>query len=289
MSYVVQGIFLGSTYALVAVGIVIIYNTLHVFQFAQGAVTMLCAYVFLLAYDHFNGSRLIAALVLVGFIIVFSLLLSRFLFEPLLGRHLPSLIVALGLIIVIQEVASTRFYAGAPVAFPASMNITGVSRVGGVFIEHSKLLVFCVSTALILMLDLFFKKSRAGMQMRALADSLVGAELCGIATRKLIRLAFVVAGLTAAVAGVLLGMLQGSVDPTLGVKLTIAVLAAVLVGGPTHFWRVVAASLGIALSQTLSIGYLSSGYSNVVAYVAIILMLVLFPNRSSEMTEEAVV
>jgi branched-chain amino acid transport system permease protein len=288
VNYVVQGIFLGSTYALVAVGIVIIYNTLHVFQFAQGAVTMLSAYVFLLAFDHFNGSRLIAALVLVGFIIVFSLLLSRLLFEPLLGRHLPSLIVALGLIILIQEVASTRFYAGAPVAFPASLNVTGVSTVRGVFIEHNKLLVFFVATGIILVLDLFFKKSRSGMEMRALADSLVGAEICGIATRRMIRLAFVVAGLTAAVAGVLLGMLQGSVEPTVGVKLTIAVLAAVLIGGPTHFWRVVAASLAIALSQTLSIGYLSSGYSNVVAYVAIILMLLVFPTRSSEMTEELV-
>jgi branched-chain amino acid transport system permease protein len=276
MSYALEGIFLGSTYALVAIGFVIIYSTIKAFQFAQGALTMLASYIFLLAYTHTHSTPL-SVLVLFGSIIAISLALSIVAFEPFIGEHFPSLVTGLGASIILTEIVARYFFNGQAMAYPDSLKIPGTFTFLGTAIQYNQLLVLGVAIVSVLILDRFFAKSRTGMQMRALADTAVGARICGISVKRSVRLAFVVAGISAAVAGLLLGLLLANISTSMGEDLTIKAMAAVLLAGLTSLRGAVIAAFLIGMSQTLATGYISSAYSSAIAYLVILCILLWKP------------
>jgi branched-chain amino acid transport system permease protein len=276
MTYVVQGVFVGATYGLVALGFVIIYSAIKAFQFAHGAVTMLASYIFLISYNHTHSLALSIVLLLAS-MVVLSLVLSIGGFEPLLGKHLPSLMIGLGAILIINQIAGAYFFAGNPTPYPANLQVNGSFMLFGVSINWSQVLVLGVAVASMAALDTLFRKTRIGTQMRALSDNPIGVQLCAVSTKKLIRTAFIIAGISAAIAGVLVGLLLVNISPSTGNTLTIAPMAAVLVAGPTSLRGAVGASVLLGIAESVAVGYLSPTYSNAVAYLFIIVILLFRP------------
>ena len=284
MTYFIQGILNGSTYSLVAIGFVTIYSVVKAFQFAHGSVVMLSSYLFLGAYNQTHNVVLSLLFVLVAMAIL-GVLISRIAFEPLLGRHFPSLIAALGVSIVIQQLVAINFYQGQAVSYPSAIKIRGAHRFLGATVDNNKILVLVIAVVTILLLDRFFAKTRSGMQMRAIADSGSGAQVTGINLKRTIRIGFVIAGLTAAIAGILYGLLFSSINPDMGTSLTIKGLAATLLGGSTSFRGAILGAFVIGLSESLAIGYLSSGFSDAISYVVILAILLARPQGLFGRTE----
>ena len=104
MIYLFEGIVTGATYALVATGIVIIFNAVRTFQFAQGAIVVFASYVFLELYGPLGQSAWLTALVVAALICAGSVVMSVVAFEPLIGRPFPSLVASLGILLLLTEV-----------------------------------------------------------------------------------------------------------------------------------------------------------------------------------------
>lgn len=284
MNYLVLGIFAGALYSIIAIGFVFVYNVISAYPFQHGAFAVLLAYTFI--YLHGIVSNVfVAALLTVVAGAVGNVLIGRVAFAPLLGRHFPSLIVGFGLLVVIQESISLYFYGGQSVSFP--VQLAGGLSVGGTVYTYSSLLAFAVAVLVTLSLDLFFARTRQGMEMRAIANSPVAARLSGISVPRRLDTAFIVAGASAAIAGIVVGLLQGGVSPQLGGDLTIKAFAAALVGGSTSVRGCIVAAMGIGVAESLAVGYVSSSFSEVVAYAAIILTLLVRPNGLFGHAEEA--
>jgi branched-chain amino acid transport system permease protein len=277
VTFLIQGLMLGATYALVAMGLVIVYSVLRAFQFAHGALVMFASYLFLVVYRQTDGSLLLAVPAVVLGIAVLSVAICRVAFEPLLGRHFPSLITSLGIAIVIQQLVALYFYQGQAVAYPQALKLDGGVTVFGTLVSGNRLLVFGVAIVAIFLIDRFFAKTRVGMEMRAVADAPEGAQLVGVNLKRTLRLAFVIAGLAATVAGVLFGLLFSTISPGLGTELTIKGLAATLLGGSTSLRGAIVAGFIIGIAESLSVGYVSSGFSEAIAYLVILAILLVRP------------
>jgi branched-chain amino acid transport system permease protein len=275
--YLFEGIVTGATYALVATGIVIIFNAVRTFQFAQGAIVVFASYVFLELYGPLGQSAWLTALVVAALICAGSVVMSVVAFEPLIGRPFPSLVASLGILLLLTEVVGRYFFSGQAVAYPASMQPAGTVHALGIDMSDSDLLVLAVAVVVLAVLDLLFHYSRIGMQMRAAADTRIGAQLCGIDPRRLVRIAFAVAGLVATIGGILLGISVGNINPDLGSSLTFEVAAAVLVAGSTSFRGAVLASVLIGVVESMTTGYLSGTYSDAFAWIVVIVVLLIRP------------
>ncbi len=276
MTYVVLGLFAGAAYGLIAIGFVFINSVIDAYPFQQGSMVVLYSYLFLYTYQ-WTGNGLVSSALLLVAAVVTSLTVSRLAFEPLLGRHFPSLVAGLGISIVIDEIAGQYFFFGQPVAYPSALKLSGSVTLAGVDIDYNRAAVFLFAVGATVLLDQFFQWTRPGMQMRAVADSPPGAQLCAINVRWSIRSAFVLAGVSGAVAGVLLGLLQSTISPQLGGALTIKGLAAAMLGGGTSLRGAIVGAFVIAVSENIAIGYMSSSFAQVVAYVIIVGILFMRP------------
>jgi len=275
--YLFQGIVTGAIYALVATGIVIIFNTIRAFQFAQGAIVMFASYLFLELYAPLGHNALLAGVVVAGLVGAGGMVMSMIAFEPLIGRPFPSLVASLGILLLLTEIVGRYFFSGQSVAYPDSMRPHGTVHALGIDMNKSDLLVLAIAVVVLAVLDVLFHHSRVGMQMRAMADTRIGAQLCGINPRTLVRTAFVVSGISATVGGILLGVALSNVNPDLGSTLTFKVAAAVLVAGTTSFRGAVMASVLVGVVEALVTGYLSATYSSAFAYVVIVAVLLIRP------------
>lgn len=277
MIYVFQGIVSGAAYALVATGIVIIFNTIRAFQFAQGAIVMFASYLFLEFYGLLGDNIWLGIIVTIAIVAAGTVVMSMLAFEPLIGRPFPSLVASLGFLLLLTEVVGRYFFSGQAVSYPQAIKPQGMVHALGIDLNISDLLVLGVALIVLVVLDLLFHHSRVGMQMRAMADTRVGAQLAGINPKALIRIAFAISGVVAAIGGVLLGISLSNVNPDLGSDLTFKVAAAVLVAGSTSFRGAVIASVVVGVVEALVTGYLSATYSSAFAYIVIVAILLIRP------------
>jgi branched-chain amino acid transport system permease protein len=278
VSYLIDGLISGATYALVATGVVIVFNAIRVLQFAQGAIVMLASYLFLEFYEPLGRNVLEVFLVTAAIIVLGSAAISWIAFERLVGRPFPPLVASLGILLVLTEIVGRYFYDGQAVAYPNALSPAGTFELFGAKVNYSGLMVFGIAAISIGILDVVFRRSRVGMQMRAMADTRVGAQLCGINPRRLVRIAFMVAGLSATIAGVLLGIQLNNVNPDLGGDLTFKVVAAVLAAGSSSFRGAIITCMLIGVAEALVTGYASPTYSSAIAFVLIIMVLLVRPN-----------
>ena len=180
------------------------------------------------------------------------------------------LLVSLGLTYILQSVI--LFIWG-----PAYQSFDVPTRpvmIGGAVITTNEILMVVLSLVALLALDLFLRKSKLGIAMRALSDNLDAAAIMGIDTDRLISGIFVLASGLAALAGVLIG-LEFYIQPTMGFPIIIRTLAAVTLGGIGNIQGAIVGSYVIALVENLGVWFFSPAYRDAYPYVILILALVL--------------
>jgi len=275
---VVNGLTLGSTYALIALGYTLIFGVLDIINMAHGEIFMFGAFVGLMLVTKFNCSifTAMAGAVLAGAIL--GLLLERLALRPLRRRassHLAPLISTIGVSIFLEGLALNIFGPQSQ-AFPAYFS-GSLFVIGPMKISPVQLIILAVSFSLMAVLRFWLAKTRIGKSLRATAESLETANLLGVNTDRIITLTVVLASSLGAVAGMLVGLAFNAVEPTMGITMGFKGLAVLILGGLGNITGAMFGGLILGIAEVFSVAYGASSYRDAVAFGMIIFILLLRP------------
>jgi len=279
LQLVLNGIVIGSIYALVGLGFVIIYKSSAILNFAQGEFLMLGAYVCLAIFATSKVPFLAAFVLTLCFSVVLGVLMERLLLRPMIGEPVISVIMlTLGLASVLRAVVQgfwgtdTRPY---PEIFPTAPVMVGPLPV-------SQGYIYSVASVMLLLLlfSLFFKFTRAGIAMRAAAFSQQVALSMGISVKRIFALAWSIAAVVSAVGGVLLGGIRGGVDGAFAL-FGLKVIPVVILGGLDSVLGAIVGGVVMGILENLAGGYLDplvgGGAKEVAPFVVLVLILTIKP------------
>ncbi len=278
LQQVVNGVMLGGTYALIAIGYTLVFGVLKLVHLAHGEVFMVGAFVGL---QLVLWARVGVAAALAGAFLgtaLLGMLVELVAFRPLRSRgahFLAPMISTIGVGIVLQEVA-TRLFGAEQVGFPHGLEAV-TYRLGPVTVTSVQLVILGVSLALMAALQLFVTRTRLGMAMRATAESELVARLLGIRTGRIILLTFAVASGLGGVAGVLVGLSFHAISPFMGIDMGVKGLAIMLLGGLGNIQGAMVGGLLLGVLEVLSVAYLAASYRDAFAFAVMIAILLFRP------------
>jgi branched-chain amino acid transport system permease protein len=265
----------GAVVALVAVGLLVLVKATGVINLAQGELITTSAFVALWATRDLHLSLWLAYLISLAAVAVIALLLEMLITGPLKGKSVNVILVAtLAVGLVIRALLS--LWQGAdshPLAGPVG---AGYLSIDGAQIAKQRVLLMVVSAVCVIVAMLVFQRTDFGRQVRALAADGEAARICGIRVGRVSRLAFVLSGLLAGVAGLMLAPLNG-VDLTFGFNTMLVAFAAVTLGGFTSLAQTAFASLGIGILQQLVGGYIFTQYAAVLPFAVMLIAVIARP------------
>ena len=277
LQQVVNGVTIGVVYALIAIGLTLVFGILDVINFAHGELYMLGAF---LTYGLTAGLGLpyfvALALTMVGTAVA-GLLAERLTVRPLRGRHMFTVVLStLGLSIFLQNGA--LFLWGPD---PRDIDLAWGSRplvVGGVVITYLRLAVLGTSAALIAGLTWFIRRTTWGMAMRAVAGNRDAAALMGIPVSRIYAITFAVGAGLAGVAGGLLGAMF-TIEPSMGEWAVVKAFCVVIMGGMGNVPGAVLGGIMLGVAENVGAGFLPGGtsYKDGIGYAILILVLLCRP------------
>ncbi len=276
----VNGLNLGSIYALVAIGLTIVYGILRLINFAHGDVMMIGAYLALaLLLNSFVplGVAILVPMILVGAI---GILIERVAYRPLRGApEVAMLITSLAVSSIIQNgMIMTVTAQPRPFRLPKSL----IQRHNVVGVGFSTLDVLTISLAVILMLllTLFVTRTRVGIAMRACAENLNAARLMGININQVIAVAFAIGSALAAVAGFFWAGKFGTVEPFMGFLPGLKAFVAAVIGGIGNIPGAVLGGYLLGFAEIFFVGFLPpafSGYRDAFVFILLLVVLLIRP------------
>jgi branched-chain amino acid transport system permease protein len=277
LQYVVSGLSTGSIYALVALGLALIYRSTRILNFAHGDITTAGTF-FAFTLLGLNLHYTLAF----GLALVFGACLAMaFYFCVLIpaqrreATQLGQIILTLGLGLILQGLI-TRFGGTEPHAFPFPLSDSKVIRMGGVVISHLSLGTFGVGLLGSLLFYLLIQKTRMGLAMRATSENLPAAQTMGIPTRRILALSWGLAAFLGVLAGLFLAPALLS-DPFFMLEPFLKGFAAAILGGLNSLPGAIVGGLILGVSESLAGGFISIAFKNSFAFLVIILVLLVRP------------
>ncbi len=290
----INGLVLGSVYALVALGYTMVYGIIELINFAHGEITMMGAMVALAVIGALVGAHVdLPGIVIVGIGLLAAIpacmllgyAIERIAYRPLRNApRLAPLITAIGMSIILQNAAMLiwgRRYISFPPILPQ-----GRHEVFGATISDVQIAILVVSTVLMTALVLLVKRTRLGRAMRATAQAPQIAGLMGVNVNTIISLTFIIGSALAAVAGVMVSAYYGLAHYYMGFLLGLKAFSAAVLGGIGNIAGAMLGGLLLGVIESLGAGYigdltggfLGSNYQDVFAFFVLILVLVLRPS-----------
>jgi len=273
----VSGLSVGSVYAVIGIGFVVIYKATKILNFAHGEILMIAAYFCLVLIESLHVHFLIAFPLTLVFCAVVGLLIERFIFRPMIGEPVFAVVmITLGLSIILRPLTGMVFGFG-NVMFPSPFPQKPIVF-SNVVISHAHLWTFIISCAVMAIFFLFFKHSKVGIAMRAAADRQIVAFLMGINVKKIFSLSWAIAAATAGIAGILLANVM-----VMNLNLSfvaVKVFPAIILGGLDSIVGALIGGLIIGVFETLVGGYLDlylSGIKEISAYILLFIILIVRP------------
>lgn len=273
----VNGLTLGSTYSLVALGYTLIMGVLDIVNMAHGEIFMFGAFVglFLVTYLKVNIFVAMLGAALTG--ILLGLILERVALRPLRRRavsHLAPLISTIGVSIFLESLA-LRIFGPQSRAFPSAFS--AVYQLGQLRISLVQIVILLVSFSLMVILRFWLAKTKMGKALRATAESIDTANLLGVNTNQIIVLTVSLASGLGAIAGVLVGLSFNAVQPTMGISMGLKGLAVLILGGMGNITGAMIGGLVLGIAEVFTVAYGASSYRDAIAFGMIILILFLRP------------
>lgn len=283
-----NGVTLGSTYALIAIGYTMVYGIIGMINFAHGEVYMIGSYVsfMVIAALMMMGIDTSWLMIAAGFVMAviissaYGWSIERVAYRPVRSsKRLIALISAIGMSIFLQNYVSLT-QGSRDLALPSL--ITGQRTLGesngfAATLSTMQLVIWVVTFLTMLALTLFIRYSRMGRACRACAEDLKMASLLGINTDRVISLTFVIGAAMAAVAGVLLGQFYGSINPFIGFMAGMKAFTAAVLGGIGSIPGAMIGGLVLGIAEALTSAYLSTEYKDVVSFALLIVVLLVMP------------
>lgn len=276
---VINGIILGSMYALVAIGFTMIYGILRLINFAHGDIVMIGAFVTLGLV--ILGAPLPVIIILVlgaGAFMGFSI--ERLAFRPMRGApQVTGFIASLAVSILLQN-AGILIFTAQPKNFFFPEYLQTVQQISQLSIRTLDIAIIIISVVLMAFLVTIVKATRLGMAMRATAENLDAARLMGININRIIMLTFIIGSSLAGIAGMMWGGKYGQIDPLLGFVPGFKAFVAAVIGGVGSITGAMAGGFFLGLAEILFVGLLPpiySAYRDAFVFGALILILLAKP------------
>lgn len=274
LQQIINGIMLGSTYAVVALGLTLVFGILNIPNFAHGHLYMLGGYVtfFLMTLYGFGfWTAMLSSMVALALVGMF---VERVVYRPLRNQpHINSFISAIGALMFLETFVIVAWGPQGqriPNPYPNPIEIMGI------ILTQQRLLVIIAAIVLIILLQLFLKKTTPGTAIEAVAQNREGAMLVGINVNRVSSMTFAISTATAAAAASLVAPIF-MVSPGMGALLGMKAFIIVILGGLGSVPGAICGGYILGLIEALGGGYISADYKDVFAFGALILILAIKP------------
>ncbi len=277
LQQLINGVSLGSIYALIALGYTMIYGIIKLINFAHGDIYMVGAYIGFFAITKTNFSIVPAILISMVVTGLLGMLVEKLAYKPL--RHAPRisvLITAIGVSFFL-EYTSMYFVSPTPRTFPAVFDSVAIN-IGPLVINGQQMLILGITCVLMVLLTYIVQKTKIGKAMRAASFDTETAQLMGIDSDRVISITFGIGSALAAVAGVLVGVYYNSIDPLMGIMPGLKAFVAAVLGGIGILPGAVAGGIILGVVEALVSGFLSSTFRDAAAFAILILVLLFKPS-----------
>jgi branched-chain amino acid transport system permease protein len=282
----VNGIVVGSVYALIALGYTLVYGILQLINFAHGEIYMMGAYVGIavlgvlavmgLTQQSLALSILLVFLVPMVYCAAYGVTLERVAYRPLRqAPRLSPLISAIGMSIFLQNYVQVA-QGARDKAFPNLLSL-GSFEVMGAHVSGLQVFILAAALAMMAGLQIFIHRTRLGRAMRATAQDRTMASLVGVDVDRVIAVTFAIGSVLAAVAGVMVGMYYGLVNHYIGFVAGIKAFTAAVLGGIGNVTGALLGGFLLALLESFWAGYVSAVYKDVFAFIVLVVVLIFRP------------
>lgn len=273
----INGVSLGSIYALIALGYTMIYGIIKLINFAHGDVYMFGAYIGFFCISMLHLSIIPSLLISMAVTACLGMLVEKLAYKPL--RHAPRisiLITAIGVSFFL-EYTTMYFVTPTPRTFPDVIDNISFN-IAGFIINGQQLLILGVTLILMAILTYIVQKTKLGKAMRAASFDTETAQLMGVDADRIISLTFCIGSALAAAAGVLVGVYYNTIDPLMGIMPGLKAFVAAVLGGIGILPGAVVGGIILGVIEALVAGFLSSTFRDAAAFAILILVLLIKPS-----------
>ena len=277
LQQLINGLALGSVYALLALGYTMVYGIIQLINFAHGEIYMIGAFA-----GFYSASTLELPLIptlLVAMVVsaLAGIIIEKIAYKPLRNSpRITLLITAIGVSLFLQN--AMRISVGSnPKPFPDLIN-AGSINIGPIQIEWKTILMLSISAFLVILLQFIVYKTKIGKAMRASSQDMEAASLMGINVNNTISFTFAIGSALAGIAGVLVAISYPSITPYMGVMPGLKAFVAAVLGGIGSIPGALVGGIAIGLLETFSKAYISTNFSDAIVFAVLIIILLIKPS-----------
>ncbi len=277
LSNVINGISLGSIYAIIALGYTMVYGIAKMLNFAHGDVIMVGAYVCFFMTSRYNMPVVVGILLSMFVCTVLGIVIERLAYKPLRqATSLAVLITAIGMSYFLQN-AAQLLWTSNPKVFKSVVGDGGIQIAEGLYVSHVTLVTIAVCVIIMIALTIFTGKSKMGKAMRACSEDKGAAQLMGINVNTTISVTFAIGSALAAIAGVLLCSAYPNLVPTTGSMPGIKAFTAAVFGGIGSIPGALIGGILLGIIEIFAKAYISTEISDAIVFAVLIVVLLVKP------------
>ena len=279
LSNFINGLGLGSIYAIIALGYTMVYGIAKMLNFAHGDIIMVGAYVSFVSITSLGTPPLLALVMAMAVCTILGVVIERLAYRPLrASASLAVLITAIGVSYLLQNAALLIWTSNTKV-YPSIVTFAPLHLFGGKLTITGEMLVSVLTCIVIMIgLTLFTGKTKTGKAMRAVSENRDAAELMGISVNRTIAITFAIGSALAAVAGVLFCSTYPVLNPTVGSIPGIKAFTAAVLGGIGSIPGTLVGGLLLGIIEIFGRAYISQELSNAIVFAVLIIILLVKPN-----------
>ncbi|MCH6263990.1 MULTISPECIES: branched-chain amino acid ABC transporter permease [Neobacillus] len=269
-----NGLTIGSVYALVALGLTLVYGILHIPNFAHGALYMMGGYITLTMMTKFGLNYWIAIFVSIIVVGIIGVLMERLVFYPL--RESPPIqdkIAAIGILLFLEAFAQYTWgaeYQSMPSPYGQVVEVFGLT------LTMQRILIVVAAVIVMILLNLFLRKTYTGSTIIAMSQNREGASLVGINTTRVAMLTFMISGGLAAIAASISAPIN-LVFPGMGQLVILKAFVIIILGGMGSIPGAIVGGYIIGFSESLGATYISNDYKDIIAFFILVIILTVKP------------
>ena len=274
MQQLLNGITLGSVYILVAIGLTLVFGILHVPNFAHGALYLVGGYATLMAMNSLGVHYFIAIIISIMCVAGIAVLMERLVFNPL--REAPAIhdkIAAIGIMLFFDALIPLVWgneYHRMLTPFADTVTLFGIST------TIQRILVIVVACIVVVLLQLFLKKTMTGASIMAMAQNREGSFLVGINANTVAMMTFAISGALAAIAASIASPIN-LVFPSMGHLVILKAFVVVIIGGMGSVPGAIIGGMVLGITESLGATYISNDYKDMIAFLLLIIIMTIRP------------
>lgn len=277
LSNVINGISLGSIYAIIALGYTMVYGIAKMLNFAHGDVIMVGAYVCFFMTSRYNMPAIVGIALSIFVCTVLGIVIERLAYKPLRqATSLAVLITAIGVSYFLQN-AAQLLWTSNPKVFKSVVGDGGIQITEGLYVPYVTLVTIATCVIVMIVLTVFTGKSRMGKAMRACSEDKGAAQLMGINVNTTISITFAIGSALAAIAGVLLCSAYPNLVPTTGSMPGIKAFTAAVFGGIGSIPGALIGGVLLGIIEIFAKAYISTEISDAIVFAVLIIVLLVKP------------